>query len=41
LNRLCSEEVIARWPAWEVDHDQAVMARTSTVRGWEKLPVRV
>ena len=24
---------------WEVDYDNAVQARTSTVRGWEKLPV--
>jgi cytochrome P450 len=34
------EEVVARWPDWQVDHDQAVMARTSTVRGWKSLPVR-
>jgi cytochrome P450 len=39
--RVALEEVLARWPDWEVDHDRAVMARTSTVRGWEKLPVRV
>ena len=28
-----------RFPTWEVDWDNAVQARTSTVRGWEKLPV--
>ena len=28
-----------RFPEWEVDWDNAVMARTSTVRGWESLPV--
>jgi cytochrome P450 len=39
--RIALEEVLARWPDWQVDHDRAVMARTSTVRGWEKLPVRV
>jgi cytochrome P450 len=39
--RVALEEVLARWPDWQVDHDRAVMARTSTVRGWEKLPVRV
>ena len=26
-------------PVWEVDWDNAVQARTSTVRGWERLPV--
>jgi hypothetical protein len=25
---------------WDVDTANAVQARTSTVRGWEKLPVR-
>ena len=39
--RVALEEVLARWPDWQVDHERAVMARTSTVRGWEKLPVRV
>jgi len=35
------DEVLMRWPEWEVDHDRAEMARTSTVRGWKSLPVRV
>ncbi|MCR9096428.1 MAG: cytochrome P450 [bacterium] len=35
------EEVLARWPEWEVDHDAAQMARTSTVRGWKTLPARI
>jgi len=35
------EEVLSRWPDWEIDHGAAVMARTSTVRGWKKLPARV
>jgi cytochrome P450 len=39
--RVALEEVLARWPDWQVDHERAVMARTSTVRGWEKLPVLV
>ena len=39
--RVALEEVLARWPKWQVDHDRAVMARTSTVRGWQQLPVRV
>jgi cytochrome P450 len=39
--RVALEEVLARWPDWQVDHERAVMARTSTVRGWERLPVLV
>ncbi len=39
--RIALEEVLARWSAWEVDQDGAVMAHTSTVRGWQRLPVRV
>jgi cytochrome P450 len=35
------EEVLARWTEWEIDRDSAEMARTSTVRGWKKLPARV
>jgi len=35
------EEVLKRWPRWEIDYDAAVMARTSTVRGWESLPAKV
>ena len=37
--RVALEEVLARFPSWEVDWDAAVQARTSTVRGWERLPV--
>ena len=39
--RVTLEELFKRFPTWEVDWDNAVQARTSTVRGWEKLPVRV
>jgi len=39
--RVALEEVLARWPEWEVEHDKATMARTSTVRGWKSLPVKV
>jgi cytochrome P450 len=35
------EEILARWPEWEIDHDGAEMARTSTVRGWKRLPARI
>jgi cytochrome P450 len=37
--RVALEEVIKRFPRWEVDWDNAVQAHTSTVRGWERLPV--
>jgi cytochrome P450 len=38
--RVALEEVLKRFPTWEVDWDNAKQARTSTVRGWERLPVR-
>lgn len=37
--RVALDEVLARFPTWEVDWDHAVQAHTSTVRGWESLPV--
>jgi cytochrome P450 len=37
--RIALEEVLQRFPEWEIDTEHAVQARTSTVRGWEKLPV--
>ncbi len=37
--RIVLDEVLKRWPEWDVDWDNAVQARTSTVRGWESLPV--
>ena len=37
--RVALDEVLKRFPSWEVDWDNAVQARTSTVRGWERLPV--
>jgi cytochrome P450 len=39
--RVALEEVLKRFPEWEVDKARAVQARTSTVRGWESLPVKV
>jgi cytochrome P450 len=35
------DEVLARWSEWEIDHARAEMARTSTVRGWKRLPARI
>jgi cytochrome P450 len=37
--RVALEEVIKRWPDWEVDYANATKAHTSSVRGWSKLPV--
>ncbi len=37
--RIALEEVLKRFPSWEVSWDDAVRAHTSTVRGWESLPV--
>jgi cytochrome P450 len=37
--RVALDEVLKRFPEWDVDYDRAVQARTSTVRGWESLPV--
>jgi cytochrome P450 len=37
--RVALDEVLQRFPDWEVDWDNAKQARTSTVRGWETLPV--
>ncbi len=37
--RVAPEEVLKRFPTWEVDWDHAVQAHTTTVRGWEALPV--
>ena len=37
--RVALDEVLQRFPTWEVDSENAVQARTSTVRGWESLPV--
>jgi cytochrome P450 len=32
------DEVLKRFPEWEVDYGGAKLAPTSTVRGWETLP---
>ncbi|MGH9273303.1 MAG: cytochrome P450, partial [Acidimicrobiales bacterium] len=37
--RVALDEVLQRFPSWEIDWENAVQARTSTVRGWERLPV--
>lgn len=37
--RVALDEVLMRFPEWEVDWENAKRAPTSTVRGWESLPV--
>ncbi|KWX67456.1 cytochrome P450 [Mycobacterium sp. NAZ190054] len=38
--RVAFEEVLKRWTDWEVDYANASRARTSSVRGWARMPVR-
>jgi cytochrome P450 len=39
--RVAVDEVLNRWPEWDVDLDRARISPTSTVRGFETLPVSV
>lgn len=39
--RIALEEVLTRWPDWEVDYDKATRAHTASVRGWASLPAKV
>jgi cytochrome P450 len=36
--RVALEEVLKRFPVWEVDVDNAKLAPTTSTRGWETLP---
>ena len=38
--RVALEEILRRWPEWDVDIDRGRMAHTASVRGWGSLPVR-
>lgn len=38
--RVALEEVLKRWTDWDVDYGNASRARTSSVRGWARLPVK-
>jgi cytochrome P450 len=38
--RVALDEVLTRFPEWDVDWSGATLAPTSTVRGWDNLPVR-
>ncbi|MGO4426615.1 cytochrome P450, partial [Streptomyces sp. MCAF7] len=37
--KVAAEEILRRFPAWDVDWDRAELAQTSTVRGWKTLPL--
>ena len=37
--RVALEEMLTRWPEWDIDLDDAAMAHTSSVRGWGRLPM--
>jgi cytochrome P450 len=39
--RIALEEVLKRFPEWQVDLDNARRSRTSTVRGWDSMPAVV
>ncbi len=39
--RVALEEIVRRWPSWDIDWDEAKMQHTSSVRGWERLPLVV
>jgi cytochrome P450 len=39
--RVALEEILKRFPTWDVDWDEAKLGQTSTVRGWETLPITV
>jgi cytochrome P450 len=37
--RVALDELLNRFPEWDVDTDRSQLAPTSTVRGWAKLPI--
>ncbi|WP_205876977.1 cytochrome P450 [Mycobacterium camsae] len=37
--RIALDELLNRWPEWNVDYDSLKLAPTSTVRGWERLRI--
>ncbi len=37
--RVALDELLNRWPEWNLDYDSMQLAPTSTVRGWEKLRI--
>ncbi len=39
--RVALDELLNRFPEWDVDYDNIELSPTSTVRGWERLPIVV
>jgi cytochrome P450 len=39
--RIALEEVLNRFPEWDIDLDKARRAGSSTVRGWDSMPAIV
>lgn len=39
--RIALEEIMNRFPDWEVELDRAVFSSSSAVRGWDSMPARV
>ena len=39
--RIALEEVLKRFPEWDIDLDNAKLASTSTVRGWDSMPALI
>ena len=37
--RVALDELLNRFPEWEIDYDDIKLAPTSTVRGWERMPL--
>jgi cytochrome P450 len=38
--RVALDEIVKRWPEWDIDYDRAHKAHTASVRGWASLPLR-
>jgi cytochrome P450 len=39
--RVALDELLNRWQEWDIDYDNIKLAPTSTVRGWERMPLIV
>jgi cytochrome P450 len=39
--RVALDELLNRWPEWDVDYNGIELAPTSTVRGWKRMPLIV
>ena len=37
--RVALDELLNRFPEWDVDYDNIELAPTSTVRGWQRMPL--